>query len=420
LEATVSPRVERVVRGFRVIAAGGEGDARARCKAVVDWSARRCLLDAPWSIGVVDRRRLGAALWTLASASYKEQTDLGTSFWQRRMYADFAGRMSRVQGHLVPGLYEWTVAARGVADDNLAWEIFDIARTYPWQREEAGIPTTRIDGELLRWGTRSLRFRRRFFRIKQRPLAVPVRQHPRPENPEDWTEGIEADAICSYPPEDVVVEDYGRFLQHRAVSNLAAETRRTEPFATGMLDGIDLRETMLNWHEARVYVREDGTTPGRAGSVIVIFDTDLDGGGFPYLMTWLGEHEQESDMAFYSTDPRRHVVGPGIMRATYGGFMLTYPPGRVYDVWRDPDYRAARSKAEVLTMAAIDYSREKLIVHTSPRPPSRPMCSWADRQGKRLVHVPIGSLSPVSVRSLRTVHILAGRSTRAVARDYVW
>ncbi len=48
-------------------------------------------------------------------------------------------------------------------------------------------------------------------------------------------------------------------------------------------------------------------------------------------------------MALYATDPMRQVVGPGIMRATYGGFMLTYPPGRLFDVWRDPDYEAART-----------------------------------------------------------------------------
>lgn len=125
-------------------------------------------------------------------------------------------------------------------------------------------------------------------------------------------------------------------------------------------------------------------------------------------------------MALYATDPTRQIVGPGIMRATYGGFLLTSPPGRLYDVWNDPDYRQARSKKEVLTMAAVDYSRDKLVVHLAPSPPSEVMRAYAARQTKRLVHIPIGSVSPVTLRRIRVVHILAGHDKRQIAPDYVW
>jgi hypothetical protein len=204
------------------------------------------------------------------------------------------------------------------------------------------------------------------------------------------------------------------------VSILSAENTRSEPFTTSMLDGLDLRETLLRWQEGRIWVHELGRAPGEAGSVVAIFDEDLDGSGFPYLLSWLGEHEQESDMALYATDPTMQIVGPGIMRATYGGFMLSYPPGRLYDVWRDPDYRRARTKAEVLTLAAIDYSQEKLVVHLAAIPPSDALRSYAARQAKRLVHIPLGSVSPVVLRRIRVVHILAGREARSVAHRYVW
>jgi hypothetical protein len=125
-------------------------------------------------------------------------------------------------------------------------------------------------------------------------------------------------------------------------------------------------------------------------------------------------------MALYSTDPTQQIVGPGIMRATYGGFMLTSPPGRLYDVWRDRDYRYAASKAEVLIMAAVDYSREKLVVHLGPSPPAARMKAYASRQGKRIVHIPLGSVSPITVRKIRVVHILAGHDKRAFAKNYVW
>ena len=61
-------------------------------------------------------------------------------------------------------------------------------------------------------------------------------------------------------------------------------------------------------------------------------------------------------MAFYSTPAGQVMDGPGISRYQYGGgFMLTSPPMRVYDIWRDPFFDVARNKPERLLMAALDY-----------------------------------------------------------------
>ena len=89
--------------------------------------------------------------------------------------------------------------------------------------------------------------------------------------------------------------------------------------------------------------------------MVVIFDEDRDD-RYQYLTTWLGEHQNESDMAFYATNPFDHLVGPGIGRAEYGGFLMTRPPRRMYDVWGDPDYDFAEGKHERLLMAGLDYS----------------------------------------------------------------
>ena len=187
-----------------------------------------------------------------------------------------------------------------------------------------------------------------------------------------------------------------------------------------MLDGIDVRETIRNWHEQKVYVRENQKVKGEVGSVVVIFDEDRDGTRYPWLMTWLGEHSQESDMALYSTEPGETIVGPGISRAEYGGFMMTYPPRRVSDVWGDTFYRAARSKPEVLLMAAIDYSLERLVAYVAASPPRSWMKTFAARFGKQLVYIPIGQLSPVTIKKLRVFHVLSGYDKRAIAKDYVW
>jgi hypothetical protein len=418
--ATVSRRIELVREGLRLITGETADDAGERRRAMVAYAAHHATRQGPHDSLVIDRGKLGSVIWKIASASYQEQTREQTSRWQRRLFFDFARRYTRLKGQLIPSTYEWVMAGRGVADDNLAWEVFDCLRCYPWQEEQADLPTAKIEGEMLNLGTRKIRFRRRFFRVKQKPILVPVTKRRQPDDPSQWLQGFNGEGICSYPPEDLVVEDYGHFLQQKAISVIAAERSRSEPFTTSMLDGIDIRETMHKWHEHRIYVREMGRAPAAAGSVVVIFDSDPDGAEFPYLMTWLGEHEQESDMALYATDPGQQIVGPGIMRATYGGFMLTYPPGRLYDVWRDPDYQEAVDKPEVLVMAAVDYSQEKTVVHVAKSPPGPRLHQFAAQQGKRIIHIPIGSLSPIVLRKIRVLHILAGRDKRPIAKHYIW
>lgn len=410
-----------VVRfGLRVIQ-GEKGEASVRRRRrIVDLAWSRCAARNSLDRTMPSRPDLERTVWSVAADSYREQTDESLATWQRRMFFEFSRRYAHVQGRLAGGLYEWVVAARGVADDNLAWEVFDVARTYPWQEDAAEIPSVDIDGSELDLGSRRVRFRRRFRRIKDRPRRVPVRERPEAEDPEDWLAAFDTTDLCSYPPEDVVIEDYGSFLQRKAISLLAEERSRVEPFSTSLLDGIEIRETLQNLHEGRIYVQERGRVPGEAGAVVIVFDTDSRGDAFPFTMTWLGEHDQESDMAFYATDPTAQVVGPGIMRATYGGLMLTQPRGRLFDVWADPDYRFCRTRAEILTMAAIDYSVEKVVVHVSPDPPGEALRSYARLQSKILKHVPLAALSPGTLRKVRVFHILAGRDKRELAPDFIW
>ncbi len=420
LAATISPRLELPVGGVQLISGGSAADRARRTEAVAAFAAGHAHRPGAGGEPVPDRAALSAVVWRVGAASYAEQTRSETAPWQRRLYFDFTRRYTRIQGGLVSGLYEWVVAARGVGDDNLAFEVFEAARCYPWQKEQAELETARVDGEMLDLGSRTIRFRRRFARVKQRPIAVPVRRRPASDDPAEWLRAFAGDSICSYPPEDLVVEGWGRHLKARAVSVLSAERSHSEPFTSSMLDGIDLRETLLRRHEGRIWVHEKGRAPGAVGSVVVIFDEDREDGRFPYLMSWLGEHEQESDMALYATDPTQQVVGPGIMRATYGGFLLSYPPGRLYDVWRDPEYVMARSKPEVLLRAAVDYSLEKLVVHVGAHAPASGVRNYATLRGRRIVHIPLGSLSPASLAKVRVLHILAGRDKREIAKDYIW
>ena len=186
-----------------------------------------------------------------------------------------------------------------------------------------------------------------------------------------------------------------------------------------MLDGIDIRETIRNWYQSKIYVRQLDKISGDVGAVVVIFDEDA-ADRYQYLTTWLGEHQNESDMAFYATDPFARLVGPGIGRAEYGGFLMVLPPRRMYDVWGDPDYDSAESKAERLLMAALDYSVERHVVYVAAKPPRSIFRTIAANFGRSILYIPLGQLSPTKLKKLRVVHVLDSHDRRQEAKRFIW
>ena len=367
-----------------------------------------------------DRQKVMLRLFQEAARHYRQETGEPVHVWQKRAFFRYVRNLALVDGMLLPDLFGMLAAGRGCIDDNFAYALHRLAVFCPEQREDAEIPTVRLTAEDLRHGSRSIRFRPREKRPAKGLSAFGFLKRRKEKNAGDWLKGFDNPSICSWPPEDLVIEGYGRFLQKKGARQLSEEQSRVEPFSASLLDGIDLRETIRNAVSGRIYVRENLRVKGGVGSVVVIFDEDRGGNRFPYLMTWLGEHDQESDMAFYATPPADNLVGPGICRCEYGGFILSFPPRRMFDVWQDSDYAFARTKAEVLLLAALDYSRERHVIYAAPRPPRSQFRQLAARLGKKIVHIPLGSLSPVKLKALRVFHILYGNEKREIAKDYIW
>jgi hypothetical protein len=368
---------------------------------------------------LIDRRHAQLALFREAEKSYEANAGEQVAHWQRRLLGRYTRNLALTDHALVAGLFDLTVAARAVVDDNYGWEVWETAGRYPPQKTASDLMTVRIEGEEVWLDTKKIRLRRRLPSSKRRLRPVGLRPRKKEAFPGEWATKLDGTSICSYPPEDLVIEDYGRFLKKKGKSILSEERVRTEPFSTSLLDGIDLRETIRNWHERRIYVRQFQKVTGEVGSVIVIFDEDRDN-RYPYLTTWLGEHQNESDMAFYSTDPFLNIVGPGIGRGEYGGFLMSLPARRMYDVWRDPDYDFAETKSERLLLAGLDYSLHRFVVYVAARPPRSIFRSIAGRFGRTIVYIPIGQLSPVAMKKIRVVHVLDGYEKRKIAKEYIW
>ena len=371
---------------------------------------------------IPDRLQVQMALLKAAQEKYWKNSKEKVSRIQLRILNRFARNYALLNHKLAPDFYQLIVASRGAVDDNFAYEVWDLGSDYPWQAENPGLPVLRLRGEDLFLDKKRIRFHRQFKTMRRRLVPVPVKEKRKRRNPEKWKKEFSGNSICSYPPEDVAIEGYGHYLKKKALQIKAEGNVKIEPFSCSIQDGIDIRETIRQWSGGNLYVRAEKPFKGKVGSVVVIFDPDSPKSGdedFPWCVTWLGEHSQESDMAFYSTPAGEVMDGPGISKCQYGGFMLSYPPLRVYDIWRDSFFSFARNKPEKLLMAALDYSLEKHVVYLAAAPPSGWCQSMAARLGKKIIYLPLGTFSPVTLKKIRQFHVLDGHGVRRYARQYL-
>jgi hypothetical protein len=368
---------------------------------------------------MVDRRRAQMALYRESEDAYTPNTGEKMHRWQRRLLARYSRNLARTHHDLVAALFDLTIAARSIVDENFAWDVWETASRYSHQQTSSDLDTVNISGEEVWLHTKRIRLRRRLPSTKRRMGTLGLKRRKKEKFPGEWARELNGANICSYPPEDIVIEDFGRFLKKKGKSVLSEERATVEPFTASLLDGIDLRETIRNWHEGKIFVRNVRKIHGEVGSVVAIFDEDRDG-RYSYMTTWLGEHQNESDMAFYSTHPFDRLVGPGIGRAEYGGFLMSLPARRMYDVWADPDYDFAETKAERLLLAGMDYSIQKYVVYVAAKPPRSVFRNIAARFGRTIVYIPIGQLSPVTMKKIRVVHVLDGYDKRESAKEYLW
>lgn len=225
--------------------------------------------------------------------------------------------------------------------------------------------------------------------------------------------------MCSWPPEDDRIESFQRHVRDQAKAVLGADLARSEKFSSSVKDGLDIRETLRNWHTGDLYVK---VLPPNRGSVEVVaffFDVPADPRKYTHRATWFAEHAEESTLAFYATDPFQNFVGPGIAVSEYGGAMFLFPPRPIADVWSDPRLDFADTLEERLLAASLFHSRERHVVVVSPLPPSAAWRRLAKRFSRKLVHIPLKRFSGSMVERLRRFHVLNGKEVRSYAADFI-
>ena len=318
-----------------------------------------------------------------------------------------------------PDLYTIVIAAKQIAGDSFALHVAEQARQYPFQRpthadeitfgiDRVRLPNgdladaySRLPGPPVVWRTCDLQRRaddreQRRWQMRWNPLGQ-----------------------CSWPPEDEKIENFRAHVTQKAQALMGADLVKTEKFTVSVKDGIDIRDTLRNWHTGDIYVKEIPPSRGKLDAVVMIFDSPADPRQYSWRATWFAEHENESTLAFFATDFMQEMVGPGIGLATYGGAMFLYPPTSIPDIWMDPRLDFADTMEERVLASACLHAKSSHVALMSAYPPSAGWRRLAKRFKKRLVHVPLGQFSLATVQQLRMVHVLNGRQVRSFAQHFI-
>ncbi|MGH7127462.1 MAG: hypothetical protein ACREIV_02760, partial [Planctomycetaceae bacterium] len=316
-------------------------------------------------------------------------------------------------------LYSLIVAAQQIFGDQFAVCLAETAREYPftarlpWAEfkmgiDEAGLP----DGDIV-----EMRNRLPGQSISWRPCRL-TPLPPKPER-QKWRMQWNPFRQCSWPIEDVAIEKFRTHVKDAALAIMGTDLARNEKFTTSLKDGLDIRETLRNWHTGDLYVKIFPPTRGNVDCVVMLFDSPADPRDYPWRITWHAEHHDESTLALFATDFRQEMVGPGIGQSSYGGAMFLFPPRPVADIWHDRRFDFADTLEERLLAAACYYSQEKHVALLSHAPPGAGWRRLAKRHGRKFVHIPMGRFSQQMLAQLRIVHVLNGQQVRSYAAHFI-
>ena len=335
------------------------------------------------------------------------------------VYFQYVRNLSLIERRMTPDLYSLVTAAQQVFGDQFALHVAETAREYldagpaPFARMQMGIHQARLpDGEIATMKNRLPGQAVVWRRCELRPRP------PRPDQLK-WRMQWNPYSQCSWPPEDVAIERFRTHVKDAALALLGNDLARTEKFTTSLKDGLDLRETLRNWHTGELYVKIFPPVRGNLDCVIMLFDAPADPRDYPWRITWHAESHDESTLSFYATDFAKETIGPGIALATYGGAMFLFPPRPIRDVWRDRRFDFTDTLEERLIAAGCFYSREKHVALLSAAPPGPGIRRLARKYRRKLVHIPLSRFSQATIQQLRMFHVLNGRQIRSFAAHFI-
>ena len=327
--------------------------------------------------------------------------------------------LSLMERRFTPDLYTLVVAAQQTAGDQYAIHVAESARDYPFLPSE-DLPEARfgVDRVLLPDGTEL----EPVSRLPGHPVVWrSCRLNARPDlkSKVEWQKSWNPFGQCSWPPEDVSIERFRTHVKDVALDLIGNDLAKTEKFTSSMKDGLDIRETLRNWHVGELHVKVFPPARGKIDCVVMLFDSPADPREYPWRITWHAEHHDESTLSLFATSFLEEMVGPGIALARYGGCMFLFPPRPIQDIWRDPQFDFVDTLEERLLAAGLHYSTERHVALMSYQPPGAGWRRLATKYKKKIVHVPMSRFGAATIEKLRMFHVLNGHHVRSFAEHFI-
>ncbi len=328
--------------------------------------------------------------------------------------------LSIIDARLTPDLFDLIIAAKGVFGSYYASKVLEAAKYYPFfdllEEEEAmdigmeHVQTPEDDEPV-----------EAINLLQDEPKSwksIELKREPDVNKQEAYRYLWDPRGLCSHVPEDVAIEGFNQAVRKKSKDLLTEGLMRSEKFTSSVKDGIDIRETLRNWHTGNIYVRERPIINKQVDTVVIIFDSENDS-RYPQKGTWYAEHPNESTLSFFSTNPFDKLIGPGIAEAEYGGLSLLFPPRPIPDIFAATNQKAFHNLTEQLVYGALRHSREKQLSYLSFKKPSLRIQQMARRMKKHLIWIPMSSYSQETLRKLRKMHMLNGKHVRSWASRYI-
>ena len=331
-----------------------------------------------------------------------------------------------MSGRLIPSLFDIVEAAKGVGGNAYALRILKSAKYYPYLPFESGeaLVNVGIDRISLLEDSAPGSVRETYYAVNlfrdanMEWRALDIKPDPSTLQKKNYRYKWGAGSVCSHLPEDTRLEGFNAHARKKALRVVTEHLARTEKFTTSVKDGIDIRETLRNWHTGGIYVKELPPARGKVDTVVVIFD-ESDDDRYPQRATWYAEHEGESTLSFYATDVFGDLIGPGIGRCVYGGVALLFPPRDVPDLFDVTGLMGISGCAARLVAGSLMFSGEKNVAYIAARPPSQRIRALSANFKKHLVWIPMSTFSTETLSRLRRFHVLNGRDVRSWAARFI-
>ncbi|MDH4127620.1 MAG: hypothetical protein OEV44_02620, partial [Spirochaetota bacterium] len=351
---------------------------------------------------------------------YKREWDDDAPTGKLSIALKYARNYALVNGYLVPSPYQIITAVKNTINDDYAWELSRLLAFYPFSENIDNLNNFNSQNQTGFFNNKKVNL---IPHLPTQPWLmekIPIKKRPKEAKPGDWDKiwSLGYDLV-SFPPEDIIIENYFHYLRKKGRAILEKEHSRTTEFQNSLLDGIDIKETLRNLPTGKLYVREQLPIKGEVGTVVIIFDEIDYENKYTFQMTWYAEHLNESDLVLYSTPPGEKLVGPGISQAEYGGLLSVYPPRGIPNVWTDKRFDRAKTKGERLLIAGIHYSDKKYIVYVAPNQPKPYLYARAERFGHHIIYIPLNQLSDTMLKKVRFFHFLSDRRLRGIASRYI-